>query len=93
MKDRFDTSDYPPNHISGIPTGCNKKVLVTFKDEVAGRCIEEFVGLGAKLYSYKMLEGEENKRCKGVIKPVVKRSITYEDYKTCLFTGKEQLQR
>ena len=21
LKDRFDTSDYPPNHPSGIPTG------------------------------------------------------------------------
>ena len=93
VKDRFDTSDYPPNHISGIPTGCNKKVLGMFKDEVAGRCIEEFVGLRAKLYSYKMLQGEENKRCKGVIKSVVKRSITYEDYKTCLFTGKEQIRK
>ena len=45
VKDRFDTSDYPPNHPSGIPTGCNKKVLGVFKDEVAGRYIEEFVGL------------------------------------------------
>ena len=32
VKDRFDTSDYPPNHISGIPTGCNMKVLGMFKD-------------------------------------------------------------
>ena len=93
VKDRFDTSDYPPNHPSGIPTGCNKKVLWMFKDEVAGRCIKEFVGLRAKLYSYKMLEGEENKKCKGVKKSVVKKSITYEDYKTCLFTGKEQLRK
>ena len=93
VKDRFDTSDYPPNHISGIPTGCNKKVLGMFKDEVAGRCKEEFVGLRAKLYSYKMFEGEENKRCKGVIKAVIKRSITHEDYKTCLFTGKEQIRK
>ena len=58
-----------------------------------GRCIKEFVGLRAKLYSYKMLEGEENKKCKGVKKSAVKKSITYEDYKTCLFTGKEQLRK
>ena len=62
VKDRFDTSDYPPNHPSGIPIGVNKKVLGMFKDEVAGRCIEEFVGLRAKLYSYKMFEGEESKQ-------------------------------
>ena len=40
-----------------------------------------------------MLEGEENKKCKGVKKSVVKKSITYEDYKTCLFTGKEQIRK
>ena len=54
VKDRFDTSDYPPNHPSGISAGCNKKVLGMFKDEVAGKIIDEFVGLRAKLYSYKM---------------------------------------
>ena len=89
VKDRFDTSDYPPNHPSGIPTGCNKKVLGMFKDEVAGRCIVKFVGLRAKLYSYKMLEGEESKKCKGVKKSVVKNSITCEDYENC----KEQLRK
>ena len=93
VKDKFDTSDYPPNHPSGIPTGCNKKVLAMFKDEVAGRCIEEFVGLRARLYSFNMLEGEESKRCKGVKKSVVKNSITHEDFKDCLFTGKEQLRK
>ena len=72
VKDRFDTSDYPPDHPSGIPSGFNKKVLGTFKDEVGGDIIDEFVGLRAKLYSYKILEGEESKKCKGVKKSVIK---------------------
>ena len=93
VKDRFDTSDYPPNHPSGIPSGFNKKVLGMFKDEVNGKYIEEFVGLRAKLYSYKMFEGEESKKCKGVKNSVVKKSITHEDYKKCLFTGKRQLRK
>ena len=93
VKDRFDTSDYPPNHPSGIPSGFNKKVLGMFKDEAGGKVIDELVVLRAKLYSYKMFEGEENKKCKGVKKSVVKKSITHEDYKNCLFTGKEQLRR
>ena len=93
VKDRFETSDYPPNHPSGIPTGCNKNVLGMFKDEVAGRIMEEFVGLRAKLYSYKMFEGEESKKCKGIKKSVIKKSITHEDYKNCLFSGKEQLRK
>ena len=93
VKDRFDTSDYPEDHPSGIPTGINKKVLGMFKDEAAGKVIKEFVGLRAKLYSYKMEEGKENKKCKGIKKAVVEKSITHEDYKTCLKTGKEQLRR
>ena len=93
VKNRFDTSDYPEGHPSGIPTGINKKVLGMFKDEAAGKNIKEFVGLRAKLYSYKMEEGKENKRCKGIKKAVVEKSIRHEDYKTCLETGKEQLRR
>ena len=93
VKDRFDTSDYPENHPSGIPTGENKKVLGMFKDEAGGKIIKGFVGLRAKLYSYKMDEGEESKKCKGVKKQVVVTSITHEDYKTCLRTGKEQLRK
>ena len=93
VKDRFDTSDYPENHPSGIPTGINKKVLGMFKDEAGGKIIKEFIGLRAKLYSYKMDEGEESKKCKGVKRQVVATSITHEDYKTCLRTGKEQLRK
>ena len=40
-----------------------------------------------------MFEGEESKKCKGVKKSVVKKSIAQEDYKKCLFTGKEQLRK
>ena len=93
VKDRFDTSGYPPDHPSGIPSGFNKKVLGMFKDEVNGNVIDEFVGLRAKLYSYKMFEGEESKKCKGVKKSVVKKSITHEDYKKCLTDQKPQLRK
>ena len=93
VKDRFDTSNYPSNHPSGIPTECNKKVPGMFKDEAGGKIIDEFVGLRAKLYSYKMFEGEESKKCKGVKSLVVKNSITHDDYKNCLFTGTEQLRK
>ena len=65
VKDRFDTSNYPTNHPSDIPSGFNKMVLSMFKDEVGGKIIDEFVGLRAKLYSFIMFEGEEAKKCKG----------------------------
>ena len=89
VMDRFDTSNYKPDHPSGIPVGCNKKVLGKLKDEKGGECIEEFVALRAKLYSFKMNDGEENKKCKGIKKGVVEKSIAHEDYKTCLFELKE----
>ena len=69
---RFDTSDYPTNRPSGIKTGLNSKVLELFKDEAGGKQIVEFVGLSAKLYSYKMRDGSEDKKCKGVSKNVAK---------------------
>ena len=93
VKDRFDTSDYPENHPSGIPTGLNKKVLGMMKDEAGGKIIIEFVGLRAKLYSFIMEEGGEIKKCKEIKKQVVESSISHEDYKTCLLTGKEQLRK
>ena len=33
------------------------------------------------------------KKCKGVKKSVVKKSITHEDYKRCLLTSEEQLRK
>ena len=78
IKKKFDTSDYPENHPSGIKTGVNKKVIGKFKDEAAGKQITHFVGLRPKLYTFKVV--------KGVKKNVIKKSLSFEDYKKCLFT-------
>ena len=56
-----------------------------FKYECGGKQINEFVGLRAKLYSNLTCEGKEEKKCKGVKKNVIKKNITHEDYKNCLF--------
>ena len=61
VEGKFDTSNFEKNHPSEIPVGRNKKVPGMMKDEAGGKIIEEFVGLRAKLYSYKMLEGKEEK--------------------------------
>ena len=98
IKTKFDTSDYPPNHESGILTGVNKKVIGMFKDEVAGRQITHFVGLRPKLYSFKVEDpvtggvGGITKKCKGVKKNVVKKGISFEDYVQCLFSGEKQMR-
>ena len=80
-KKMFDTSDYPENHSSGILTGVNKKVIGKSKDEVAGQQITHFVGLRAKLYSYKIEGVDDVKKAKGVKKNIIKKGITFDDYK------------
>ena len=68
VKDKFDTSNFPKDHPSGIPTGINKKVIGVVKDEASGKKIEEFVGSREKLYSYKtfVFEGKGEKKCMGI---------------------------
>ena len=92
IKTKFDTSDYPKDHPSGILTGENKKVIGMFKDEVAGKQITHFIGLRPKLYSFKIEEGENVKKCKGIKKSVVSKGITFEHYFDCLFTGEKQMR-
>ena len=92
IKTRFDTSDYPRGHESGIQTGLNKKVIGMFKDEVAGRQITHFVGLRPKMYSFKIEESNTAKKLKGIKKNVVKKQIEFEDYVDCLKTGKKQMR-
>ena len=45
VENMFDTSNYPKVHISGIPTGKNKKVIGMMKDECGGNQTEEFLGI------------------------------------------------
>ena len=90
IEKRFDTSDYSTNHPSGIKTGLNSKVLGIFKNVADGKQTVEFVGLRAKLYSYKILDDPEDNRCKGATKSVTKRSIQFDDYRECLFNRMEE---
>ena len=81
----FDTSGYCPNR--HLQIGLYKKVIGLMKDELGGAIMTEFVALRPKLYSYKKLDGGEDKKCKGIKKCVVKKTITFEDYKNCLFNS------
>ena len=92
IKNKFDTSDYPSDHPSGILTGVNKKVIGMFKDEASGKQITHFVGLRPKLYSYKVEGVLELKKCKGIKKNVVKKSIKFDDYVRCLFSGEKEMR-
>ena len=89
---KFDTSDYPPSHPSGILTGFNKKVIGMFKDEVAGRQITHFAGLRPKLYSFQVEDSSTIKKCKGIKKNVVKKGINFDHFAQCLFSGEKQMR-
>ena len=82
---RFDTSGYSETDFRPLPIGLNKKVIGLMKDELEGKIMTEFVALRPKLYSHRELDGSEDKKCKGIKKCVVKKTLTFEDYKTCLF--------
>ena len=63
----------------------------TLEEEAKGAQMEEFIVLRSKLYSFKV-HGEEKKKCKGVKKNVVVKSITQKDYKDCLFNDNDYLR-
>ena len=83
---RFDTSGYSKTDFRPLPISLSKKVIGLMKDELGGKIMTEFVALRPKLYSYKKLDGSEDKKCKGIKKCVVKTTLTFEDYKTSLFS-------
>ena len=84
VETRFDTSGYKDR---SLPIGKNKKVIGLMKDELGGEIMKEFVSLRPKMYSYRVGKNEP-KKCKGIKKCVVKKTITFDDYKKCLFEGR-----
>ena len=58
------------------------------KDELGGEIMREFISLPPKMYSYKV-GNSEPKKCKGIKKCVVKKTISFDDYKRCLFSGEQ----
>lgn len=82
----YDTSDYSPNNIYGMPLK-NKKILGMMKDECNGSIIREFVGLRSKMYSIDIVNKKEIKKAKGVKKCVVAK-LTLDNYRDCLYKRK-----
>ena len=85
VEEMFDTSGYDKKDTGPLPIRKNKKVIGLMKDELGGAIMTEFMALRPKLYSYKKLDGAEDKKCKGIKKCIVKKTLTFEDYKNCLF--------
>lgn len=85
--DRFDTSDYPKNNEFGIPI-CNNKVVGKMKDEFKSKRAKIFVGLRSKMYCLEVQGGNTIKKVKGIKSNVVKNTITFNHFQSCLFDKK-----
>ena len=83
---RFDTSGHVPD--CPLPVGLNKKVIGLMKDELGGEIMKEFITLRPKMYSHKV-GNSESKKCKGIKKCMVKKTISFDYYKSCLLDGEE----
>jgi hypothetical protein len=69
LKKDMDFSNYSVEH-KNYDTS-NEMKLGFFKDEVKGKIISEFIGLAPKMYAYKLDDGKEEKKAKGVPKQTV----------------------
>ena len=81
VKARFDTSGYDKKDAGPLPVGSSKKVIGLMKDELGGKIMTEFVALRPKLYAYRKFNGKDYKKCKGIKKCVVKKTLDFDDYK------------
>lgn len=86
LRKYLDTCDYPVDHFSGLYSEKNKKKIGKFKDELNGKLLTCFVGLASKLYAFKLIDGHEAKKAKGVNYGVTQNDIRFDDYVECLFT-------
>ena len=62
----------------------NKKVIGLMKDELGRKIMTKLVGLRAKIYSYLIDDGNEDRKAEGTKKCVIKRKLKFENYKNCL---------
>ena len=85
VETRFDTSGH--SEARPLLIGLNKKVIGLMKDELGGKIMNEFAALRPKMYAYRKLDGVEDKKCKGIKKCVVKKTLGFNDYKECLFNS------
>ena len=97
----FGTYKYDKNDSRPLPIGKNKKVIGTFKDEkiiieLDGKVIIEFVALRAKAYAVLIdcYDDDDydknniiNKKAKGTKKCVIKRELTFKNYKDSLLNN------
>ncbi|CAH3178524.1 unnamed protein product [Porites lobata] len=89
----FNKPVYVGQAILDLSKTLMSKVIGMFKDEVAGKQITHFVGLRPKLYSFKIEEDKEVRKCKGIKKNAIKKKLDFDDYVQCLFTGRKEMRK
>ena len=83
----FDSSNYPQDH--PLYSAANKAKLGCFKDEAAGKQIEEMILLRPKMYSMKYLGQEAGiKRAKGISRHLV-ASTSHDTYREAFLSQQE----
>ena len=89
LEDVFDFSNLDENH--ELFSNKNKKIIGKFKIETPKNiCIDQFICLRSKAYSFKCKNNDENKnKIKGISKSQSKH-IKFEEYYNCLFDGEYQ---
>ena len=65
-----------------------KKVIDLFKDELGGKIMTEFLALRAKAYAYLIKDDTEHKKAKETDKYIIKRELTFKNYRDSLFNNK-----
>ena len=80
----FDTSNYELDR--PLSKGKNKKVIGLMQDELGWKIMIEVVGLRATTCIYLINDGSEDKKAKGTKKCIIKRKLSFENYKNCLET-------
>ena len=75
-----------------LPTGKNKKVIGLMKDKLRTKIMTEFAALRPKTYSYLMDDDSEAKKVKGTKKCVIKRMLTFLNYKDRLLNNETILK-
>ena len=83
----YDTSNFDENDKRPLPIGKNKKVISLFKDELGGKIMIEFIALRAKAYAYLKEDGSEHKKARGTNKCIIKRELTFENYRESLLNN------
>ena len=88
----FDTSNYDKIDKRPLLISKNKKVIGMFKDELGGKIMKEFCAPRAKTYAHLIDDDIEKKKAKGTKKCIIRRRLTFKNYKESILENKNTLR-